>query len=93
MAAMPIASLRRKLRQTSAPPKRGQLNRFHAAPLLAFPRLDDLSNSARPFSRGALYELLANPIYIGEVRNMEERHIAPTTQSVGNAEQSATKKL
>ncbi len=26
------------------------------------------------FSRGALYELLANPIYIGEIRHKEERH-------------------
>jgi len=26
------------------------------------------------FSRGALYELLANPIYIGEVRHKKERH-------------------
>src|SRR6202158_5383557 len=26
------------------------------------------------FSRGALYELLANPIYIGEVRHRKERH-------------------
>src|SRR5271169_6836762 len=26
------------------------------------------------FSRGALYELLANPIYIGEVRHKQERH-------------------
>ena len=27
-----------------------------------------------PFSRGALYELLANPIYVGEVRHRKERH-------------------
>ena len=27
-----------------------------------------------PFSRGALYELLANPIYIGEIRHKQERH-------------------
>ena len=26
------------------------------------------------FSRGALYELLANPIYIGEIRHRQERH-------------------
>jgi site-specific DNA recombinase len=26
------------------------------------------------FSRGALYELLANPIYIGEIRHKQERH-------------------
>jgi DNA invertase Pin-like site-specific DNA recombinase len=28
----------------------------------------------RPFSRGALYELLANPIYIGEIRHKKVRH-------------------
>jgi site-specific DNA recombinase len=28
-----------------------------------------------PFSRGALYELLSNPIYIGEIRHREERHL------------------
>ena len=28
----------------------------------------------QPFSRGALYELLANPLYIGEVRHRNERH-------------------
>ena len=26
------------------------------------------------FSRGALYELLANPVYIGEIRHKQERH-------------------
>ena len=26
------------------------------------------------FSRGALYELLVNPIYIGEIRHKQERH-------------------
>jgi len=26
------------------------------------------------FSRGALYELLANPIYVGEIRHRQERH-------------------
>jgi len=26
------------------------------------------------FSRGALYELLANPIYVGEIRHKQERH-------------------
>jgi site-specific DNA recombinase len=26
------------------------------------------------FSRGALYELLSNPIYIGEIRHKRERH-------------------
>jgi len=28
----------------------------------------------RPFSRGALYELLSNPIYVGEVRHRKDRH-------------------
>jgi site-specific DNA recombinase len=31
-------------------------------------------SGGRPFSRGALYELLANPIYIGEIRHKEIRH-------------------
>src|ERR1700739_1013359 len=33
-----------------------------------------IKSGGRSFSRGALYELLANPIYIGEVRHREERH-------------------
>jgi len=31
-------------------------------------------SGGRPFSRGALYELLANPIYIGEIRHKGVRH-------------------
>jgi site-specific DNA recombinase len=31
-------------------------------------------NGGCSFSRGALYELLANPLYIGEVRHKKERH-------------------
>jgi len=31
-------------------------------------------SGGQPFSRGALYELLANPIYIGEVRHGKARH-------------------
>ena len=31
-------------------------------------------SGGRPFSRGALYELLANPIYIGEIRHKKVRH-------------------
>ena len=31
-------------------------------------------SGGRPFSRGALYELLANPIYIGEIRHKKIRH-------------------
>src|SRR5215831_4242466 len=31
-------------------------------------------SGGQTFSRGALYELLANPIYIGEVRHRSERH-------------------
>ena len=33
-----------------------------------------LKSGGRSFSRGALYELLANPIYIGEIRHKRERH-------------------
>jgi site-specific DNA recombinase len=31
-------------------------------------------SGGRAFSRGALYELLANPIYVGEIRHRRERH-------------------
>jgi site-specific DNA recombinase len=31
-------------------------------------------SGGRCFSRGALYELLSNPIYIGEIRHSKERH-------------------
>jgi len=31
-------------------------------------------SGGQPFSRGALYELLANPLYIGDVRHRRERH-------------------
>jgi DNA invertase Pin-like site-specific DNA recombinase len=33
-----------------------------------------IKTGGRSFSRGALYELLSNPIYIGEVRHKQERH-------------------
>jgi site-specific DNA recombinase len=32
------------------------------------------SSGGRSFSRGALYELLANPIYVGEIRHKKVRH-------------------
>ena len=31
-------------------------------------------SGGQSFSRGALYELLSNPIYIGEIRHKQERH-------------------
>ena len=31
-------------------------------------------SGGRQFSRGALYELLSNPIYLGEIRHRKERH-------------------
>ena len=31
-------------------------------------------SGGNPFSRGALYALLANPVYIGEIRHKRERH-------------------
>jgi site-specific DNA recombinase len=33
-----------------------------------------IESGGRSFSRGALYELLSNPIYVGEVRHRQERH-------------------
>ena len=41
-------------------------------------RLDDFRREKRSggkaFSRGALYELLSNPVYIGEIRHRKARH-------------------
>src|SRR5208282_2128046 len=33
------------------------------------------TRGGKPFSRGALYCLLSNPIYVGEIRHRNERHI------------------
>ena len=33
-----------------------------------------IKSGGQSFSRGALYELLSNPIYIGEIRHRQERH-------------------
>jgi site-specific DNA recombinase len=33
-----------------------------------------IRSGGQPFSRGALYELLSNPIYIGEIRHKKTRH-------------------
>jgi site-specific DNA recombinase len=33
------------------------------------------TQGSKPFSRGALYNLLSNPIYVGEIRHRNERHI------------------
>src|SRR5438309_4761500 len=33
-----------------------------------------ISSGGKSFSRGALYELLSNPIYLGEIRHKRERH-------------------
>ena len=33
-----------------------------------------IKSGGQPFSRGALYELLANPIYLGEIRHRKVRH-------------------
>ena len=32
------------------------------------------TDGGKPFSRGALYHLLSNPVYIGEIRHKQERH-------------------
>jgi site-specific DNA recombinase len=34
-----------------------------------------IKSGGQSFSRGALYELLSNPIYIGEIRHKRERHL------------------
>ena len=33
-----------------------------------------IRSGGKPFSRGALYELLSNPVYVGEIRHRDERH-------------------
>jgi site-specific DNA recombinase len=33
-----------------------------------------IQSGGRPFSRGALYELLSNPVYVGEIRHRKDRH-------------------
>ncbi|MDO8430917.1 MAG: recombinase family protein [Candidatus Binatus sp.] len=33
------------------------------------------TRGGKPFSRGALYNVLSNPIYLGEIRHRNERHI------------------
>lgn len=33
-----------------------------------------VARGSKPFSRGALYHLLSNPIYVGEIRHKKERH-------------------
>ena len=35
------------------------------------------ARGGKPFSRGALYHLLSNPIYVGEIRHKKERHAGP----------------
>ena len=35
----------------------------------------EVKSGGRGFSRGALYELLSNPVYIGEIRHKQERHL------------------
>jgi len=35
---------------------------------------DGRQSGGRPFARGALYELLANPLYLGEIRHRTTRH-------------------
>jgi site-specific DNA recombinase len=37
-------------------------------------------SGGKAFSRGALYELLSNPVYIGEIRHRKERHPASTSR-------------
>jgi site-specific DNA recombinase len=33
-----------------------------------------IHSGGRPFSRGALHELLSNPVYVGEIRHRKDRH-------------------
>ena len=37
----------------------------------------------KAFSRGALYELLSNPIYVGEIRHKNDRHPGQHESIVG----------
>jgi site-specific DNA recombinase len=63
----------RYLKTGSVPKLKKELDRDNIVSKIRVSRKGIRSGGQR-FSRGALYELLSNPIYIGEIRHKRERH-------------------
>jgi site-specific DNA recombinase len=63
----------RYLKTGSVPKLKGELDRDGVVSKIRVSRKGNRSGG-QSFSRGALYELLSNPIYIGEIRHKRERH-------------------
>jgi DNA invertase Pin-like site-specific DNA recombinase len=63
----------RYLKTGSVPKLKKALDRDSVVSKIRLSRKGNRSGG-QSFSRGALYELLSNPIYIGEIRHKEERH-------------------
>jgi site-specific DNA recombinase len=63
----------RYLKTGSVPKLKKELDRDAIVSKIRVSRKGNRSGGQR-FSRGALYELLSNPIYIGEIRHKRERH-------------------
>src|ERR1700719_3890711 len=63
----------RYLKTGSVPKLKKELDRDGVVSVMRVSRKGNRSGG-QSFSRGALYELLSNPIYIGEIRHKEERH-------------------
>ena len=64
---------RRYLKTGSVPKLKRELDRDGVVSKTRVSRKGNRSGG-QSFSRGALYELLSNPIYIGEIRHKRERH-------------------
>ena len=63
----------RYLKTGSVPKLKKELDRDGVVSKLRVSR-KGIRSGGQSFSRGALYELLSNPIYIGEIRDKRERH-------------------
>jgi site-specific DNA recombinase len=63
----------RYLKKGSVPKLKKALDRNSVVSKVRVSRMGNKSGG-QSFSRGALYELLSNPIYIGEIRHKRERH-------------------
>ena len=64
---------RRYLKTGSVPQLKKDLDRNGVVSKLRVSR-KGIRSGGQSFSRGALYELLSNPIYVGEIRHKRERH-------------------
>jgi site-specific DNA recombinase len=63
----------RYLKTGSVPKLKTELDRDGIVSKIRVSRKGNRSGG-RSFSRGALYELLSNPVYVGEIRHKRERH-------------------